>query len=165
MKIFVELDSSNTITQASESRFLDTNKEIETNIGIENLVGSKYQGGIITVNTMQLKNSVDREAKRRIQTIPAAVRSNVLGKKKENDKTYTDTWHNFYQRCQNIRFDADILHEKAAREAAKWVVERIETFTNKRDQIKERLDTLSVQELEGFDVTDDSHWIEPDNIM
>ncbi len=59
-----------------------------------------------------------------IQTVPAKIRTEVVGRLKTKSKHYCLTWQHFYQRCQNLRHDQDIVYQKEARQYATWVVER-----------------------------------------
>ena len=102
--------------------------------------------------------SVDSIANRRIQTIPADKRTDILGEKKERAKTYTGTWQNFYQKCQNLRFDSDIIHKTEARQSATWVVMRITLYSQRKRAIKNALKKMGVDELKNFDAKDPKHW-------
>lgn len=104
--------------------------------------------------TNKLINKLEKHKNTLIQTIPAHIRTAILGSEKQNPKTYTDTWQNFYQRCQNIRFDPDIIHELKAREAATWVVKRIEKISIQARKIKEQIKEMTIDELLEYDVTD-----------
>lgn len=121
---------------------------------IESIDKERKRQAVLAKVLLDLK----KHKNRLIQTIPAHIRSAVLGSEKQNQKTYTDTWQNFYQRCQNVRFDPDILHEKQPREAATWVVSRIEKISNNARSIKKQIQAMSVEELELFKIEDPLLW-------
>lgn len=102
------------------------------------------------------------ECDRRIQTIPAERRTAIIGRRKNKDKHYTDTWQHFYQRCQNLRHDQDVMHPLEARQSAAWVVERIEKHSEIKDKLKKQILNMSYDELKTFDPSDDSWWVNAD---
>lgn len=99
-----------------------------------------------------------READRRIQTIPAVRRSVIIGVPKENDKTYTDRWFHFHQRCQNILSDPE-RYTLEERQSATWVIEQVEKYSAIKRQIKKQIKVMTYEELQAFDPTDPAWWV------
>lgn len=101
-----------------------------------------------------------KECDRRIQTIPAERRTAIIGRRKNNDKHYTNTWQHFYQRCQNLRHDQDVMHPLDARQSAAWVVERIEKYSAIKRKIKKQIKAMTYEQLQAFDPTDPAWWVD-----
>ena len=105
-------------------------------------------------------HTLTKECDRRIQTIPAERRTAIIGRRKNNDKHYTNTWQHFYQRCQNLRHDQDVMHPLDARQSAAWVVERIEKYSEIKDKLKKEILNMSYDQLQAFDPTDPAWWVD-----
>lgn len=109
---------------------------------------------------LQLKiNLLTKESDRRIQTIPAIRRSVIIGDKKENDKTYTDTWFHFHQRCQNILNDKE-RYTLEERQSATWVIEQVEKYSAIKRKIKKQIKAMTYEQLQAFDPTDPAWWVD-----
>lgn len=162
-KIYISVENEKIVRAKKDCPFANS-IEIESDLAIEDIVGCTFNSVSKTL-TQSISSLLDKktkeledEANYRIQTIPPDIRSKILQREKTSPKTYKDTWQNFYQKCQNLRFDADIVHETDARKAATWVVERITFVSERKHTLKYALKSMTVDELELFDPSNDRHW-------
>ena len=86
-----------------------------------------------------------------IQTISANDRSIILGSAKSESKYYTDTWQNFYQRCQNIRFNPTLEVSDIQRTTANTIISNIDVYTEKKRLLIVHMQTLTIAQLKVFD--------------
>jgi hypothetical protein len=93
-----------------------------------------------------------------IQTISANFRTIILGSEKTESKYYIDTWQNFYQRCQNIRFNPTLEVSDIQRTTANTIISNIDVFTEKKRLLILHMQTLTISELESFNPLDDVWW-------
>ncbi len=107
---------------------------------------------------IKLIGDISKEKDRRIQTISADIRSDVLGRVKQYSKHYNNTWQHFYQRCQNVRFNMSSSVPVETLKAASLVLERIELYTSKANDLRESLASMPDDDLKAFDAKDDKHW-------
>lgn len=103
------------------------------------------------INKLSLK--AKKESDRRIQTIPAVVRSTFGLSHK--DKHYKDplNWIHFYSMCQHI-----VISKRDTKKYAQWVLYRIVTIYSCYKNILNRLQNMSKEDMESFDVTDNKYW-------
>jgi len=106
------------------------------------------------------------EKNRQIQTIPGYIRK--IFDKDENDKFYEGiSWLNFYQTLQNARteyiikvfskyeIDEDLLLKK---KYADFIIDRIKVIDLKSDGLISKIKEINVEELQNFNVKNNSLW-------
>ncbi len=93
-----------------------------------------------------------------IQTISAADRTIILSSEKTESKYYTDTWQNFYQRCQNIRFNPTLEVSDIQRNTANTIISNIDIYTNKKRALLVYMQTLTIAQLEVFNPLASEWW-------
>jgi len=124
----------------------------EIHIGSENEVKEKEKERKHNL-LLELKiKLLTKECNVVIQTIPPKIRTDVIGRLKTKSKHYLDTWQHFYQRCQNLRHDQDIVYQKEARQSASWVVERIEHVSKIKNSIKKEILSMSLEDIKKIDI-------------
>lgn len=105
--------------------------------------------------------SINEKKDELIQTISAADRTIILGVEKTESKYYTNTWQNFYQRCQNIRFNPTLEVSDIQRTTANKIISNIDNYTNKKRVLLAHMQTLTIAQLEVFDPLASEWWTLP----
>ena len=93
-----------------------------------------------------------------IQTISANDRSIILGSAKSESKYYTNTWQNFYQRCQNIRFNPTLEVSDIQRTTANTIISNIDVYTEKKRLLIVHMQTLTIAQLKVFNPLAEEWW-------
>lgn len=116
---------------------------------------------IINEIRKEIKKKLDEVFNNRIQTIPADIRSAIIGHIKTNPKTYEgQNWYNFTQLCQNIQREFISSSALATSEqiqqvyASHWVIIRIQALSDKKRSLKQELTNMNAEDLCLFNFND-----------
>lgn len=134
-----------------------TKSEIDLSAIPENLQAVFEQVKKNQLITNQLP-AINEKKDELIQTISAADRTIILSSEKTESKYYTSTWQNFYQRCQNIRFNPTLEVSDIQRNTANTIISNIDIYTNKKRDLLVYMQTLTITQLEVFNPLDSEWW-------
>ena len=159
--INTETDEQFNLNAENTTKFYQyLNDEIELSAIVADLQGVFEQ---VKKNTLinNFLPSINEKKDELIQTISAAYRSIILGVEKTESKYYIGTWQNFYQRCQNIRFNPTLQVSDSQRNTAETIIINIDIFTQKKRILIEYMKTLTILQLEIFDPLASEWWTIP----